>query len=236
MIRIAVVEDDSAYRKTLEEYLNQYEKESGTKLRVKFFQDGEDIVEDYSGDYDIILMDIEMQFMDGMTAAEKIRKLDEEVVLIFITNMPGYATSGYKVEALDYVLKPLSYFAFSQRIARAISRMEKRTRRYVMIPMKGGMRKMDISRIYYIEVFDHDLIYHTLDGTLQTKGALKDVEQSLEGHGFFRCSKGYLVNLEHVEGIQDNDAIVAGENIRISRTLKKSFLNSLNDYMNEVSK
>lgn len=110
MIRIAVVEDDSAYRKTLEEYLNQYEKESGTKLRVKFFQDGEDIVEDYSGDYDIILMDIEMQFMDGMTAAEKIRKLDEEVVIIFITNMPGYATSGYKGGSVGLCLKAIVLF------------------------------------------------------------------------------------------------------------------------------
>lgn len=236
MIRIAVVEDDRGYRKTLEDYLKQYEKESGTKIRTSFFEDGEDIVEDYSGDYDIILMDIEMQFMDGMTAAEKIRKMDEEVVIIFITNMSGYATGGYKVEALDYVLKPLSYFAFSQRIARAVSRMEKRMKQYAMIPMKGGMRRMDISRICYVEVLDHDLIYHTLDGDLQTKGSLKDVEQSLSDRRFFRCSKGFLLNMEHVEGIQDNDAIVAGERIRISRTLKKSFLNSLNDYLNEVSK
>ena len=236
MIRIAVVEDDKGYRKTLEEYLRQYEKESGTRIRTSFFEDGEDIVEDYSGDYDIILMDIEMQFMDGMTAAEKIRKMDEEVVIIFITNMPGYAAVGYKVEALDYVLKPLSYFAFSQRIARAISRMQKRTRQFLSIPIKGGMRRMDISRILYIEVLDHDLIYHTLDGDLQTKGSLKDVEQSLSNQTFFRCSKGFLVNMEHVEGIQDGDAIVGGERIRISRTLKKTFLNSLNDYMNEVSK
>ncbi|MCI5699428.1 MAG: LytTR family DNA-binding domain-containing protein [Lachnospiraceae bacterium] len=236
MIRIAVVEDDKEYRKVLDEYLKQYEKESGTKIRIQYFEDGEDIVEDYSGDFDIILMDIEMQFMDGMTAAEKIRSMDEEVVIIFITNMPGYATSGYKVEALDYVLKPVSYYAFSQRIARAVSRMKKRARKFVSIPMKGGMRRMDVSRICYVEVFDHDLIYHTLDGNLQTKGALKDVEQTLSDLNFFRCSKGFLVNMEHVEGIQDNDAIVAGDRIRISRTLKKNFLNSLNDYMNEVSK
>lgn len=236
MIRIAVVEDDKGYRDTLNDYLKQYEKESGNKIRTTFFEDGEDIVEDYSGDYDIILMDIEMQFMNGMTAAEKIRKMDEEVVIIFITNMPGYATSGYKVEALDYVLKPLSYFAFYQRIARAVSRMEKRIKQYAMIPMKGGMRRMDISRICYVEVLDHDLIYHTLDGNLQTRGTLKEVEQSLPEERFFRISKGFLVNMEHVEGIQDNDAIVGGDNIRISRTLKKNFLNRLNDYMNEVSK
>lgn len=236
MIRIAVVEDDKEYRNTLEEYLKQYEQESGVRLKTFFYEDGEDIVEDYSGDYDIILMDIEMQFMDGMTAAEKIRKLDEEVVIIFITNMPGYATAGYKVEALDYVLKPLSYYAFSQRIARAVSRMQKRTKQCISIPVKGGMRRLEVSRICYIEVFDHDLLYHTLDGELQTRGALKEAEQQLIDKGFFRCSKGFLVNMEHVEGMQDNDVIVAGNLIRISRSVKKNFLNSLNNYINEVSK
>ena len=74
------------------------------------------IAVDYRAVYDIILMDIEMRFMDGMTAAEKIREHDSEVVIIFITNMPQYAIKGYRVDALDYVLKPVSYFAFSQRI------------------------------------------------------------------------------------------------------------------------
>lgn len=236
MIRIAVVEDDKEYRRTLDTYLKQYECEHGIRFQTVFYEDGEDIAEDYSGMHDIILMDIEMRFMDGMTAARKIRALDGEVVIIFITNMPGYALSGYQVDALDYVLKPLSYYAFSQRIARAVARMEKRVKQYLSIPMKGGMRRMDISRICYIEVFDHDLIYHTLDGNLQTKGALKDVERQLADKGFFRCSKGFLLNMEHVEGLQDNDALVAGELIRISRSAKKNFLNSLNNYFNEVSK
>ena len=83
-------------------------------------------------------MDIEMRFMDGMTAAEKIREHDSEVVIIFITNMPQYAIKGYLVDALDYVLKPVSYFAFSQRIDRALVRMKKRDRKYLTIAVKGG--------------------------------------------------------------------------------------------------
>ena len=66
-----------------------------------------------------------MKFMDGMSAAEEIRKVDTEVVIIFITNMAQYAIRGYAVDALDYVLKPVSYFAFSQRLSRAIGRMKK---------------------------------------------------------------------------------------------------------------
>ena len=61
-----------------------------------------------------------MKFVDGMTAAEEIRKMDSEVVIIFITNMTQYAIRGYEVDALDYVLKPVSYFAFSQKLKRDV--------------------------------------------------------------------------------------------------------------------
>ncbi|WP_368735807.1 LytR/AlgR family response regulator transcription factor, partial [Thomasclavelia ramosa] len=92
-----------------------------------------------------------MKFMDGMSAAEKIRKMDTEVVIIFITNMPQYAIQGYRVDALDYVLKPVSYFAFTQRIDRALTRLKKREKKYLTIAVKGGMMKLDLSEICYVE-------------------------------------------------------------------------------------
>ena len=138
MYHIAVVEDDKMYAAQLREYLMRYEIEKKQKISVTMFSDGEDIVTDYSADFDIILMDIEMTFMDGMSAAEKIREMDSEVIIIFITNMPQYAIQGYRVDALDYVLKPLSYFAFTQRIDRALSRIHKKAARFVAISLKGG--------------------------------------------------------------------------------------------------
>ena len=90
-------------------------------------------------------MDVEMKFMDGMSAAEEIRKIDTEVVIIFITNMAQYAIRGYAVDALDYVLKPVSYFAFSQRLNRAISRMKKRETKIIMVNMKGGMVRINVA-------------------------------------------------------------------------------------------
>lgn len=53
-----------------------------------------------------------MQFMDGMTAAEKIRQMDQKVIIMFITNMIQYAVRGYEVDAMDYVVKPVEYFSF----------------------------------------------------------------------------------------------------------------------------
>ena len=152
MIRIALVEDDPAYAEQLLSYLKEYEKESKERISVQTFSDGEDIVTEYRADYDIILMDVEMKFMDGMSAAEEIRKMDTEVVIIFITNMPQYAIQGYRVDALDYVLKPVSYFAFTQRIDRALTRLKKREKKYLTIAVKGGMMKLDLSEICYVEV------------------------------------------------------------------------------------
>lgn len=236
MIRIAVVEDDKNYAEKLRKYLDRYQKESGKKLKIEYFEDGEDIAVDYKGSFDIILMDIEMQFMNGMTAAERIREMDDEVVIIFITNTPQYAMKGYMVDALDYVLKPLAYFAFSQRIDRALTRLERRKKKFISISIKGGMKKLEVSGIHYVEVRDHDLIFHTEGGDFESKGAMKDVEASLETEHFFRCNKCYLVNLEHVEGISGNDLLVGNDVIQVSRSRKKEFMNRLNDYMNEVSK
>jgi DNA-binding LytR/AlgR family response regulator len=236
MIRVALVEDDSNYRKELISYLEQYEKEIGEKFYVSVFTDGDEIVEEYKADYDIILMDIEMEFMDGMTAAERIREVDSEVVIIFITNMPQFVMKGYTVDALDYVLKPISYFAFSQRIDRAITRMKRRKEKFITIAIKGGMQKIDISRIYYVEVQDHDLIFHTMGGSYMTKGTMRYVEEMLKDEKFFRCNKCYLINLEYVESIQNNDVIVGNDVVQVSRARKKALMDALNDYMNEVGK
>ena len=100
MVRIAIVEDDQACADILLEYLARYEKESGTGIQCTRFEDGEDIAVDYKAQYDIILMDVEMQFMDGMSAAEEIRKVDEEVTIIFITNMTNMFHSCSSLETI----------------------------------------------------------------------------------------------------------------------------------------
>jgi DNA-binding LytR/AlgR family response regulator len=143
---------------------------------------------------------------------------------------------GYAVDALDYVLKPVNYYAFSQRIDRAIARMENRRRRYITVPIRGGIQKLDVSDILYAEVRDHDLLYHTRRESVLTRGTLADAEALLGEAQFFRCSKCYLVNLEYVDAVQNNDVILDGERIQVSRARKKDLLDALNNYMNEVSK
>ena len=180
MIKIAIVEDEAMYAKQLEEFLHQYEKENGEAFDITIYSDGDQIVNKYQSQYDIILMDVEMKFMDGMSAAEEIRKVDTEVVIIFITNMAQYAIRGYAVDALDYVLKPVSYFAFSQRLSRAIGRMKKRETKMIMVSMKGGTVRINIANIYYIESQGHTLILHTILGDYETTGTMKEMEEKLD--------------------------------------------------------
>lgn len=236
MINVALVEDDPHYREELTGFLRRYEQENNEKFRITTFEDGRGIIDHYSADYDLILMDIEMGEVDGMTAAEAIRRQDTEVVIIFITNMPQYVMKGYTVDALDYVLKPVTYFAFSQRISRALTRMTRRTRRFITIHVHSGMLKLDISQITYVEIMNHSLLYHTRTDAYECKGSLTDAAARLEPEHFFRISNCYLVNLEYVESVMNNDATVAGEVLSVSRSRKKPLLDALNNYMNEVSK
>ena len=110
MAKIAVVEDNTAVREELCGFIAKYAQESGRKLDVTPFADGSQIVEPYRPGFDIIFLDIEMPRLGGMPTAERIRQLDPEVVLIFVTNMAQYAIRGYEVDALDFVLKPVSYY------------------------------------------------------------------------------------------------------------------------------
>lgn len=236
MIKIAIVEDEHAYAMQLQEYLHQYEAENGEVFEISLFSDGDEIVHKYKPIYDIILMDVEMKFMDGMSAAEEIRKVDSEVVIMFITNMPQYAIRGYAVDALDYVLKPVSYFAFSQRLNRAICRMKKRESKTLSISIKGGTVRLDVANITYIESQGHTLIFHTVSGDYETSGTMKELEADLAELNFYRGNKGYLINLAHVEGIKDGCAVVRGNQLLLSRSRKREFMETLTRYWGEVMK
>lgn len=224
---IAVVEDETLFAKQLDDYIHRYEEERGKQIKVTHFSDGEDITDNYSGDYDIILMDIQMRFMDGMTAAEKIRELDHEVIIMFITNMIQYAVRGYEVDAMDYVVKPVEYFAFSQKLDKAIGRLKKTDEVYVSVITEDGLQKLKVEEIYYVESQGHYARYHTERGDFSSRMALKELELELGKLGFFRCGKGFLVNMVHVDGVSGSDCIIQGERIPISRNKKKDFMELL---------
>ena len=135
---------------------------------------------------DLTLLDISMPVMAGMETARQIRKIDSDVVLLFVTSLSQYAIRGYEVNAMDYILKPVSYFAFSQRLNRAMARVKSHAKNYLIVSTKNGMQKLDISSIYYVESQGHTLILHTRSGDYPCAGTMKEIEQKLEDFHFFR--------------------------------------------------
>ncbi len=231
MFQLAIVEDEDSYAAQLVEYIDKYQAESGNYFKVTRFTDGDEITNGYKGQFDIILMDIEMKLMDGMTAAEEIRKLDNDVIIMFITNMTNYAIRGYQVDALDYVLKPVSYFAFSQKLGRAISRIKKTPSKIISVDMPSGVKKLEIDNIFYIESEGHNLNFYTTSGEFTIRAKMGDFEEQLSPYNFFRSNKGYLVNLKYVDGVENGSCIIAGKKLLISRARKNDFMTALTDYM-----
>ena len=112
-MRIAIVEDEQACADTLQKYLQQYGQEFSQELDVTQYENGAVFLWEFRSQFDIILLDISMPVMDEMETARQIRKIDSDVVLLFVTSLSQYAIRGYEVNAMDYILKPVSYFAFS---------------------------------------------------------------------------------------------------------------------------
>ena len=248
MIRVAIVEDDAEVQGVLQEYVRRYTRQYGTEFEVTVFADGVDILEDYRAVYDIIFLDVEMKHLDGMTTAERIRQMDADVILIFITNMAQYAIRGYSVGALDYVLKPVPYFAFSQQLLKAVARLEKRAKHYLTVPVEGGLRRLDTASIYYLESEGHrvhfytdegdfsapgahKVCFYTEDGDLIAPGALKAFEEKLANRPFARCNSGYLVNLAQVRELRQSTVQVGPCELQVSRPKRKGFLAALTDYI-----
>ena len=231
VIRVAIVEDEKAVQEQLADYIKRYTRQYGTEFEVKVFGDGVDILDDYRPVYDLILLDVEMKHLDGMETAQRIRALDHEVTIIFITNMAQYAINGYAVGALDYVLKPVPYFAFSQQLKKVEAQLHRRVRHHLAVPVEGGLRRLDTANIYYIESEGHKVHFYTEDGELTAPGALKTLEEKLAGQPFARCNSGYLVNLAQVKAVQQNTVEVGPYELQVSRPRRKAFLAALTDYI-----
>ena len=232
MYRIAVVEDEQQYRDEVCQYIEQYATEHQLNFDVTTYTDGQEIVDDAQKHYDIIFFDIEMTLLNGMDAAKVIRERDANVVMVFITNMAQYAIEGYDVGALDFVLKPIDYYGFSFRLARALGRVQKKQGNLEFaINTPGGIKKLNSNDIYYIEIENRFLVYHTAEGDFSQRGTLQSAEEMFQNYHFVKCNHWYLVNLKYVTEIEENIVHVAGSRLEISRRNRAHFLKEVTEYI-----
>ena len=235
MIRVAIVEDDAEVQGVLQEYVRRYTRQYGTEFEVTVFADGVDILDNYRAVYDIIFLDVEMKHLDGMTTAERIRQMDADVILIFITNMAQYAIRGYEVDALDYVLKPVNYYQFCTKLSRAIQRVQRRRGGQVVLQLAGGgIQLLDTADIYYLETHSRMLYYHTAKGEFAVRASLQSAEKQLAEYHFVRCNQCYLVNLKYVKAVENDFVHVNTDHLEISRRQRAAFLTAVASYIGGV--
>ncbi len=235
MIKVCIVDDEQKERDMLREFFNRLQIENHEEILVQEFSDGESLLEQYDFSCDIICLDIELDGKNGIDTAKDIRKIDENVIILFITNMAQMAIKGYEVRALDFIVKPVNYYPFSVKMRSVINLVNSRKARNIVLTVPGGIRKISTDQLYYTEVNGHYLYYHTVDGIYKQKASMKDLEDKLTGLSFKRCNNCYLVNLKYVDSVNKDDVQIAGEWLKISRSRKREFLQALANYMGGVS-
>ena len=221
MINVAIVEDEDCAANNLSEYLNTFGRQNNTEIKAERFRDAISLLTGYSGKFDIVFMDIELPEMNGMDAAKKLREIDMSVTLVFVTNMAQYAVKGYEVGAVDYIVKPVSYYDFSLKLRRIVNYIQSHGDAKLALPSKEGMVCIPLSRLKYVEVRKHTVMFHTEDGEFPVYGTLKKAEDMIRANAggglFVKCNSCYFVNLRFVTAVRDSFVIVGDEQLNHCR-------------------
>lgn len=236
-IRIAIVEDDHAASDRVKEYITRYSKENELQLSVTQHYDAVSLLDQYSAEYDIIFMDIQMPYLNGMAAAHRLRAMDQKVILIFITSLRQYAVEGYEVDALSYLVKPINYYDFAMKLGKAVKRVPFLSATDIVLNTKSGDIRLAQEDIRYVEIHDHWIVFHTLGGDYSHYSSLSKVEEQVSAEEFARCNSCYLVNLHYVQRVSNMFVILDdGTELKISQPRKKAFLDTLQKYYERNAK
>lgn len=233
MYKIAVVEDTPEDRERMLSFLSRYGEAAGTAFSVRTFSDGASFLAGFDEGFDVVLMDIDMPGMNGMETAQRLREKNDDVCLLFVTYLSNYAIQGYGVHALDFLVKPFDYEALSQKLARALTAVDKSPKREITLNTTDGVRRVRLDALSYVEVMNHTLAFHTAQGIFSSRGSIRTVEHRLAPYDFARCSNSFLVNLRRVTELRGNEIVVDGTPIPIGRTKRKAFLNRLTEFFGD---
>ncbi len=229
--QVAIVEDEDKAAELLQKYLEQYGERESLCFDITHYTDASAFLKDKHKGYDLIFMDIQMPGMNGMEAAHKMREMDLNTTLVFVTNMVQFAVKGYEVDAADFILKPVRYTSFSMKMRRILQIAESKRGKSVALSVGGETKVVPLREIYFIEVKNHDLTYHTMQGDVVMRGNMSSAQAKLPEDMFFRCSAAFLINLRYVTQIGSEEVEVQGNHIRISRGKKKELVQALTTFL-----
>ena len=230
-MKIAIVDDDSCLLDKVEGFIDTYFGQQRDRYQVHRFTDGRAFLSCCQSAFDVILLDIQMADVDGFRIAQRIRERDEHVIIIFMTSLAKYAIRGYEVDALSFMVKPFGYGQFALTMKKAEAALKRYSRGSLMLNMDGDAKIIRVHDIYYIEVFDHWLIYYLEDESYKVRGTIRKLQEQLRGESFALCNRCYLVNLRYVRELKGEELSLGRYTLKVGRTRKKEFLAALADYI-----
>lgn len=230
MIKIAVVEDEKEERNRIQKFLQKFSCENSVEMEIEEFSDGIQLVQEYERNFDVLLLDIEMEKLNGIQTAKEIRKKDKDVMILFITNLFQYAIEGYEVEAIDFVIKPINYFSFSARMEKVLKKLEQKVRRLVPFQVRKEMVMLNAHDIILVETSNKKTLIKTEGETVNCSEPMQEIQSKLEPFGFYRCHSGFLINMNYIKRLNSETVLVANFEVPVSKHRKKDFYQAVAAY------
>lgn len=199
-LNVAICDDNPKDLEYISQLLEQWQRKKGMHIKSSQFTSAESFLFHYeeNKNYDILLLDIEMGEMDGVTLAKKIRKEDSTVNIVFITGYSEYLEEGYEVQALHYLRKPLNEEKFFHVLERVEEKMIL-NQRCLNLMCSGEMYRIPLHEIKYIDVFDN---YSTVHAQVEVsvKKPLHEFMDLLD-QKFYKIGRSSIINLDYVRKV-----------------------------------
>lgn len=211
-VHFAICDDNNIDSNYVSNLVNKWANERKYQINIDIFDSAEAFLFHYDGnkDYDILLLDIEMKKMDGVTLAREIRKTNKSVQIVFITGHSDYIADGYDVEALHYLMKPLKEEKLFVVLDRAVNRIIQ-NEKYLLLNYYDETIRIPLHEIVYIDVDRNYVTIHSnQDYTI--KKTLGEIEKELDKR-FFRIGRSVIVNLKYISRVTKTDVFLANNTI-----------------------
>lgn len=214
--RIALCDDQPQALSLLSALAREWGKARSFSLQLACFQGAEALLFQLSDEsYDILLLDIEMPGMDGVSLARKVRREDGNVQIIFVTGYSDYIAQGYEVEALHYLMKPVDREKLFSVLDRAVEKLRK-NERPLLLELAGETVRLPLRELRYLEVRRNFVTLHARE-EYTVKKPLTEFEERLDER-FFRTGRSFIVNLMYIQKITRTDIfLTTGEVLPLPR-------------------
>lgn len=233
-LKIAICDDEKLQLNLLETYCNAWLKKNKLQAEITTFSSAEAFLFTYEDnkDFDILLLDIQMKELDGISLAKKLRELEDNLSIIFITGVKDFVFEGYHVQAIDYILKPVEQAKLELALGRAYKNTQK-SESYIFLQVENELVKVFEKDILYIESSGHKSIVYTSKNNYEVKKGISILENELKQNYFYKCHRSFIVNILHIDSIAKTDVKINKTLIPIARgkweELNKAFLNYYRD-------